>query len=99
VIVETEYGKVAGFTENKVNYFLGIPFAAPPVNELRWRSPRPPERYGKKPYDASYFRAECMQGKLHNSGAWVDGYRKMSFETTLTHLSPIRHRRQTDRRC
>lgn len=28
---------------------------------------RPAKRW-RKPYDASYFRAECQQGKLHNIG-------------------------------
>ncbi len=42
VIVDTEYGKVLGksFTlhdGNTVNRFFGIPFAKPPVGDLRWR--------------------------------------------------------------
>ncbi|MFZ9220663.1 MAG: GDSL-type esterase/lipase family protein, partial [Sediminibacterium sp.] len=32
----TNAGKVAGFKEGNINVFKGIPFAAPPVGDLRW---------------------------------------------------------------
>ncbi len=69
VIVETESGPVQGFTQDKVSFYLGIPYAAPPVGELRFAAPRPLGRKwdARRPYDATYFRAECMQGKLHNA--------------------------------
>ena len=75
MIAETESGLVAGFTRDKVNYFLGIRYAAPPVGEFRWRAPQPPRKWWgrKKPYDATYFEAECMQGTLHNPGESCDG--------------------------
>uniref|UniRef100_A0A914CFM5 Carboxylic ester hydrolase n=1 Tax=Acrobeloides nanus TaxID=290746 RepID=A0A914CFM5_9BILA len=47
-VVETNYGKLQGFTidlENneKADIFLNIPFAKPPVGELRFEKPQPPE--------------------------------------------------------
>lgn len=36
-IVETKNGKVAGFEENRTLKWFGIPFAKPPVGELRFR--------------------------------------------------------------
>src|SRR2546423_8892645 len=44
--VETTYGPVEGVTaENGVEGFYGIPFAAPPTGELRFKSPRPPQSW------------------------------------------------------
>ncbi len=40
-IVETQAGDVQGFVENNVFAFKGIPYAAPPVGDLRWREPQP----------------------------------------------------------
>ncbi|MFC5185287.1 carboxylesterase/lipase family protein [Actinomadura harenae] len=42
-IVATRHGKVRGrVLPNGVSAFLGIPYAAPPVGENRFRAPRPP---------------------------------------------------------
>ena len=41
-IVETRYGKVDGAINSGIHSFKGIPFAAPPVGEKRWRAPEPP---------------------------------------------------------
>ena len=35
IVVPTKYGQVRGLRTNKANAFLGIPYAAPPVNKLR----------------------------------------------------------------
>ena len=38
--VKTVNGILAGVDESGVRAFRGIPFAAPPVGELRWRAPQ-----------------------------------------------------------
>src|SRR5690606_13173959 len=59
-VVETRYGALAGFTVNTVQAWYGIPYAAPPVGNWRWRSPRPPERWdGVRP--ATAFSASSWQ--------------------------------------
>ncbi len=43
-LVKTKYGAVEGLpaADPRVTVFKGIPFAAPPVGENRWRAPQPP---------------------------------------------------------
>jgi para-nitrobenzyl esterase len=57
--VSTTDGPVQGFVENGVNKFLGIPYAAPPVGDLRWKAPQPPAHHGK--LDATEFGNTCPQ--------------------------------------
>lgn len=40
--VEVEQGRLQGIGEAGLAIFKGIPFAAPPVDELRWKAPQPP---------------------------------------------------------
>ena len=42
-IVQTELGAVRGIpaADPRITAFKGIPFAAPPVGENRWRAPQP----------------------------------------------------------
>src|SRR5512143_2119463 len=42
VTVETRRGKLRGLRQDGALSFRGIPFAQPPVGDLRWRAPRPP---------------------------------------------------------
>ena len=41
-VVQTKYGSVEGYTEDGISIFKSIPFATPPVGNLRWRAPQPP---------------------------------------------------------
>ena len=44
LVRETAYGLVEGYKHSKKTYgWLGIPFAKPPVGNLRWKAPLPPE--------------------------------------------------------
>lgn len=44
-LVKTRQGTLSGITEQGIHLWRGIPFAAPPVGELRWRAPQPPARW------------------------------------------------------
>lgn len=41
-IIDTKYGKIEGYQEENIRIFKGIPFAKPPVGDLRWKAPQPP---------------------------------------------------------
>ena len=60
--VKIESGMVAGIpgSDLKVTQFLGIPFAAPPVGDLRWRPPQPPAPW-QGVRKADRVSAGCMQ--------------------------------------
>ena len=42
-IVETSYGRLRGQSAAGIHAFRGIPFAQPPVGDLRWQAPTPAE--------------------------------------------------------
>ena len=41
-VVETSLGRLRGVESDGVRVFKGIPFARPPLGDLRWRAPLPP---------------------------------------------------------
>lgn len=59
-VVPVTGGNVAGSVEGDVAIFRGIPFAAPPVGELRWRAPQPVIPWAGV-RDATAFGHDCMQ--------------------------------------
>src|SRR5690349_8163983 len=58
--VKTVSGVVRGTLEEDVVVFKGIPYAAPPVGEFRWRPPQPVVPW-KDVRDASKYCADCPQ--------------------------------------
>jgi para-nitrobenzyl esterase len=69
--VKVEQGLLQGKTENGLMVFKGIPFATPPVGDLRWRAPQPaPSWKGIK--NASAFAPGPIQGGTPPSGKSED---------------------------
>ncbi len=65
----TTRGPVMGHVSDGVTSFLGVPYAAPPVGNLRWRAPTEHAAW-TAPLDAATKGATCMQtrGTLSGSG-------------------------------
>jgi len=58
---KVQQGSLKGTVEGGLKVYRGVPFAAPPVGDLRWRAPQPPAKWtGVR--DASAFGPDCMQG-------------------------------------
>ena len=59
-IVQTQSGTVQGLSDAKSVKFLGIPYAKPPVGELRWANPVPPDPWSGV-RDATQYGKICAQ--------------------------------------
>jgi para-nitrobenzyl esterase len=67
-------GQLAGTTQGNAAAFLGVPYAAPPVGELRWKPPQPLASWtGARPAD--HFAASCQQAVIPGGfGPWTQEY-------------------------
>ena len=62
-VVQVGNGELQGVIDGSVVSYKGIPFAAPPVGDLRWRPPQPMAPWtGVR--QATEFGADCMQGRF-----------------------------------
>ncbi|MEO8259841.1 MAG: carboxylesterase family protein, partial [Acidobacteriota bacterium] len=62
--VKIELGQIAGKTaagQPSVRVFKGIPFAAPPLGDNRWRAPQPAAKWDAV-RNADAFGAPCASG-------------------------------------
>ncbi len=77
--IQIDSGRVLGFLtpDQKVVAYKGIPYAQPPIDELRWRPPQPVGKW-KKVLIARDFGPHCLQSGgypdmvFHDSGASED---------------------------
>jgi para-nitrobenzyl esterase len=58
--VNTQYGTIQGVQNGNIFQFLGIPFAMPPVDTLRWKAPKEPEAW-LNVLNTTTFKPECAQ--------------------------------------
>jgi para-nitrobenzyl esterase len=69
--VKVDSGLIVGRkSDSGVRAFLGIPFAAPPVGNLRWKPPMPVQKWSG-PRQATEFGARCVQGDIDIYGDMV----------------------------
>jgi len=69
--VRTRSGLVQGTVKDGITVYKGIPFAAPPLGDLRWRPPQPPAAWsGVKVADK--FAPACMQVPISMPALGID---------------------------
>lgn len=66
-VVRTMEGRVEGARADGVSSFLGLPYAAPPVGDLRWRAPAT-ARSWRGVREAAAFAPACMQAGVSMPG-------------------------------
>src|SRR5580704_868171 len=65
--IATEAGAISGVREGGLSVYKGVPFAAPPVGDLRWRAPAPLAHWtGTR--NANAFAPACMQDGVSMPG-------------------------------
>jgi len=71
-LIRIDSGELQGVIEDGIEIFRGMPYAQPPVGELRWRPPQPASSWdGVR--DASQFGHVCPQ-RAGLYPAWVDAH-------------------------
>lgn len=69
-VVATRLGRVSGIAQGSSRAYLGLPFAQPPVGDLRWRAPAAPRAWtGVR--DGSRFSANCYQADAGRFGPYT----------------------------
>jgi para-nitrobenzyl esterase len=66
-IVNTQYGQLSGYAANATTWqFIGIPYAKPPIGDLRWKPPQAPTAWtGVR--DAVAFGAQAPQNPANEA--------------------------------
>jgi para-nitrobenzyl esterase len=69
-VVAIEGGRISGVVDRGVRVFKGIPYAAAPVGDRRWKPPQPVQAWtGIR--DASRYGAECPQTQYPNGSVYI----------------------------
>ena len=66
--VKVEQGLLDGTVDQGLTIYRGIPFAAPPVGDLRWRAPQPAAKWDGVRH-ADKFAPQCVQSGFAPPGA------------------------------
>ncbi len=67
-VVTVHSGRIRGVTEDGVTAFKGVPFAQPPVGDLRWREPQP-VRAWTSILEANAYGNDCQQTPFPSDAA------------------------------
>jgi para-nitrobenzyl esterase len=69
--VKVNTGKLEGSSDGTVDAFLGIPYAAPPVGDRRWKPPAPAAKWSGL-RKATGFGSRCMQAPIYSDMIFRD---------------------------
>jgi para-nitrobenzyl esterase len=69
--VKVDTGKLQGKSDGTIDAFLGIPYAAPPVGDLRWKPPVRRAKW-KGARKATEFGSRCMQTRVYDDMIFRD---------------------------
>ncbi|GAB3161895.1 carboxylesterase family protein [Myceligenerans halotolerans] len=83
-VVRTAQGRVRGEATAEYTRWLGIPYAAPPVGDLRFGATQPPEAWNGV-RDAAEFGGSCVQGT-----GWDPGYEEPTLTEDCLYLNVYR---------
>jgi para-nitrobenzyl esterase len=68
IVVKTDTGSVSGLPQDGLRVYTGIPFAAPPIGDLRWRPPAPVQPWdGVK--ETTMYSPACPQPAAASPGS------------------------------
>ena len=91
--VTLEKGDVRGvvIADGAVELYAGIPYAQPPIGELRWKEPLDPLPW-EGVLDADHFAPMCMQPvhlPIYNSLARIIGYHDYKISLSDNYVAPV----------
>lgn len=91
--VSTKYGDVRGVVigSGEVELYAGIPYAKPPVGDLRWKEPQEPDTWSGI-LEADHFAPMCMQPTnvpIYNSLRQIIGYHDYRISLTDNYIPPV----------
>jgi para-nitrobenzyl esterase len=72
-VVKTKNGNVSGYRSGEISIFKGIPFAEPPVGNLRWKAPQPKKNW-KGTLECKEFSASPVQRKPVPFMMWTEEF-------------------------
>ena len=80
-VIQLYNGPISGKAEDGVRIFLGLPYAAPPVGELRWKSPQAVAPWTQV-RSHTVFSPSCPQPKQQDAGKFSEDCLYLNVWTT-----------------
>ncbi len=76
-VIDAPAGSIKGVDLNGVAAFKGIPFAAPPIGELRWKPPAPAPTWEGE-FDATEYGPACVQFRADPTSIYAENLKAIS---------------------